>query len=179
MDRRRAPAASWPTDGRDLVQARPVLVLEHDHVRAGLGDPAHQGGAHRRPAGQREVLEDPGHRPQQLADLAAVAEDRLVAAQRTRRGHHHPGRSGIHDGLRELHQAREPGARDADHDRDLHPGQDAAGDRQRFVEVSLGASPSWPRMVSPSTPAIEVPVDQPVEPRQIERAILARTGSRR
>ena len=56
------------TDSGDLVETRPVLVLEHDHVRAGVGDPAHQGGTHRRTAGQREVLEDPGHRPQQLRE---------------------------------------------------------------------------------------------------------------
>ena len=114
---------------RNLFQARPVLVLQHDAGRIVGDDPADDVRGHHDTERQRIVLNDEGNvRPDRFDGLRVISHDLVVGAQRRRRGDHHAGRSLRHGGVRQRAHRCESGRRDADDERQFWRARNAAGD---------------------------------------------------
>ena len=111
----------------DLVQARPVLVLEHNAARQPANDLADDVGRDLHPRREREVLQYEGDVAERLGRGLEIVDDLRIGANGAGWRHHHARRARLHRDVREFLHGCEARGADADHDRDATV--DVAADR--------------------------------------------------
>ncbi len=178
--RRSLPSFSKRLQSRDLLQPRPVLVLEHHAGRIVGDDAADHVRRHDDAKRQRIVLDDEGDvRADRLDRLRVIGHDLVIRAQRGRRGDHDAGRALGHGGVRERPHRRESRRRDADDERQLRRAGDAARDNaDRLVVIELRRFAHDAQNGAAVGPGRDIMVDHPVDAGGVDRAIVEK-GRRR
>ena len=150
-------------------------MLEHDDllVVAGQGQDRRRGDRHA--GGLREVLEADRHvGAERLADLTEIIDDPVLDRRARRRGDHHAGRAGFHDGIDRALHVVDAGTRGADDHRDaaVDPVEHALGEGPGFLGGELVRLAHDPEDRHAVDAAVEIEVDQRVGAGQIECAVV-------
>src|SRR3954453_4471083 len=120
--------------GRDLVEPRPILVLEHDAGRVLLDDLADYLRRHLHREGEGVVLDHEGDvGTDRLNSLAVIARDLVVGTQARDRCDHNSGCTALHDLTGERTHRSKTGRRHTDDYGQLaHPPDETLRNRNRL-----------------------------------------------
>ena len=166
--------------GRNLFQARPILVLQHDAGRIVGDDPADDVRGHHDTERQRIVLNDKGDvRADRFDGLRVISHDLIVGAQRRRRGDHHAGRAFGHGGVRQGAHRGKPGRGDADDERQFWRARNAAGDEaDRLIVIELRRFAHDAENGAAVGASGDVVVDHAVDAGRVDAAVGEKRGGR-
>jgi hypothetical protein len=158
----------------DLLQARPVLVLEHRARRVVGHDAADHRGGHLHAEGQGVVLNDERHvGADRLRGLRVVARDLIVGAQRVGRRDHHAGRTERHRLARQCAHRGEPWRRDTHDHRGLAERLDKAlGHRQALGCVELGRFAQLSEHRDAGAPAAQVELAESIDRGEVDGPVV-------
>jgi hypothetical protein len=158
----------------DLLEPRPVLVLEHRARRQLARDAADHGGCDLHREGERIVLQHERHvGADRLDRLPVIADDLVVGAQCVRRRDHHAGRALIHHRPRQRAHRGKARRGDADHHGQLRRAPDhLARDCHRLGVLELGCLAELAEHGDAGGSAAEIEVGQAVDRRGVDRAVV-------
>ena len=168
---RRRAAVARRAQRRDLGEARPILVLEHDATGQRLDDAEDHFRRDLHAGGERIILQHERRRAQRLGDAVEIAEDLVVGAQMAGRRDHDARGAGVHrDGRKRLYR-RQSRRRDADnHLRAARAGDRAADESARFLLGQFRRFAHDAENGEAVRAALEVEIDHPVDAAEVERA---------
>jgi hypothetical protein len=173
--RRIAPSAMKAAHRRDLVEAGPILVLEHDARGVFLDDAADDAGREHDPAGVRVVLDDERHiAPDRVGGVAVVGGELVVGLHARGRRDHDAGGACLHDVLGQCRHRGETGRRNPHQNGKVRTQGHLTCQRHRFRVRELRRLAHDAEHGDAGDPAADVEVDQPVEAGAIDCPVVGK-----